>query len=331
MPPEGVFHPRPDAPLEYERRLHGPKMRRSRFTRVNRFDRIVLDSKPARLGIMATGKAYLDLRQAMQMLGITDASAGEWIALYKLGLTWPLEESGALPKAYRTFWWSRRSAAFLRTSCVALSITIDASKRTSVVGKSDETGAPLLPSEGDLAPTMVAAAVVARMRNLGHRRGAGAASGKLEAFDRPADGIGAAKLHARPISAQVVPHNSSTNVPEGSVALAVLAATGWRFLWAERLRSAHMGGRASPGPVWPPFTETKHMFQNLGDGTYSHSGMLAIHGAVTSSVNITYKILFNDAVAMTGGQPVEGGGLLTVRHHPPGVGLEVAAPWSCHG
>ena len=204
----------PDPPLE---RRSGCTARRwqavAAFARANRFDRIVLDSKPARLGIMATGKAYLDLRQALADLGIIGCrgpGAGPAHLQSRADLAAGSKPARAhSPKACRMCWSSRRSAASSRINCMRILYNVDASKRPSVVGKRDESGAVLLPSEGELTPTMVAAAVVARLRRLGHRSPAlEQRLAKLEAFDRPADGIGAAKLQRTPYFCSGCPHNT---------------------------------------------------------------------------------------------------------------------------
>ncbi len=314
MPPGGLSIRWPDPPMEAERRLHGPKMEAvAAFARANRFDRIVLDSKPARLGIMATGKAYLDLRQALADLGITDAEAQALgLRIYKVALTWPLEVQGALAFAegLQDVLVVEEKRGFIEDQLIRILYNMDASKRPSVVGKRDECGAVLLPSEGELTPTMVAAAVVARLRKVGHRSPAlEQRLAKLEAFDRPADGIGAVKLQRTPYFCSGCPHNSSTKIPEGSRAMAGIGCHGMAlYIPARRTTTiSHMGGE---GVAWigqAPFTSEKHVFQNLGDGTYTHSGLLALRAAGAAGVNITYKILYNDAVAMTGGQPAEGG------------------------
>ena len=314
MPPGGLGIRWPDAPLEQERRLHGPKMAAvAAFARVNRFDRIVLDSRPARLGIMATGKAYLDLRQALADLGITDAEAQALgLRIYKVALTWPLEQAGAraFAEGLQDVLVVEEKRGFIEEQLLRILYNVDASKRPSVVGKRDETGAVLLPSEGELTPTMVAAAVVARLRRLGHRSPAlEQRLAKLEAFDRPADGVGAAKLQRTPYFCSGCPHNTSTKIPEGSRAMAGIGCHGMALSIPARRTAtiSHMGGE---GVAWigqAPFTSEQHVFQNLGDGTYTHSGLLALRAAAAAGVNITYKILYNDAVAMTGGQPAEGG------------------------
>jgi indolepyruvate ferredoxin oxidoreductase len=151
--------------------------------------------------------------------------------------------------------------------------------------------------------------VVARLRKLGHRSPAlEQRLAKLEAFDRPADGIGAAKLQRTPYFCSGCPHNSSTKIPEGSRAMAGIGCHGMAlYIPARRTTTiSHMGAE---GVAWigqAPFTNEKHVFQNLGDGTYTHSGLLALRAAAAAGVNITYKILYNDAVAMTGGQPHDG-------------------------
>jgi indolepyruvate ferredoxin oxidoreductase len=313
MPPDGLSIRWPDAPLEQERRLHGPKMQAvAAFARANRFDRIVLDSKPARLGIMATGKAYLDLRQALAELGITDDDAQALgLRIYKVALTWPLEESGAraFAEGLQDVLVVEEKRGFIEDQLIRILYNVDASRRPSVVGKRDESGAVLLPSEGELTPTMVAAAVVARLRKLGHRSPMlEQRLAKLEAFDRPAEGIGAAKLQRTPYFCSGCPHNTSTKIPEGSRAMAGIGCHGMALSIPAR-RTATISHMGAEGVAWigqAPFTDEKHVFQNLGDGTYTHSGLLALRAAAAAGVNITYKILYNDAVAMTGGQPAEG-------------------------
>jgi indolepyruvate ferredoxin oxidoreductase len=314
MPPGGLSIRWPDPPLEQERRLHGPKMQAvAAFARVNRFDHIVLDSKPARLGIIATGKAYLDLRQALADLGVSDTEAQALgLRIYKVALTWPLEERGAraFAEGLQDVLVVEEKRGFIEDQLVRILYNTDASRRPSVVGKRDESGAPLLPSEGELTPTMVAAAIVARLRKLGHRSPMlEQRLAKLEAFDRPAQGVASAKLQRTPFFCSGCPHNSSTKIPEGSRAMAGIGCHGMALSVPSRRTStiSHMGAE---GVTWigqAPFTDEQHVFQNLGDGTYTHSGLLALRAAGAAGVNITYKILYNDAVAMTGGQPAEGG------------------------
>src|SRR6266516_3546011 len=312
MPPGGLSIRWPDAPLEQERRLHGPKMQAvAAFTRVNRFDRIVLDSKPARLGIMATGKAYLDLRQALADLGISDAEAQALgLRIYKVALTWPLEESGAraFAEGLQDVLVVEEKRGFIEDQLLRILYNVDASRRPSVVGKRDEHRATLLPSEGELTPTMVAAALVSRLRRLGQQSPVlEQRLARLEAFEHPATVRAPMALQRTPYFCSGCPHNTSTKVPEGSRAM---AGIGCHFMavWMDRNTSTftHMGAEGAPWIGQAPFTEEKHIFANLGDGTYFHSGLLAIRAAVAAKVNMTYKILYNDAVAMTGGQRHDG-------------------------
>jgi indolepyruvate ferredoxin oxidoreductase len=228
MPPGGLAIRWPDAPLEQERRLHGPKMQAvAAFTRVNRFDRIVLDSMPARLGIMATGKAYLDLRQALADLGISDAEAQALgLRIYKVALTWPLEESGAkaFAEGLQDVLVVEEKRGFIEDQLLRILYNVDASKRPSVVGKRDEAGAPLLPSEGELTPTMVAAA--------GRRKG-----------------LAPQNCSARRISVRAVRTTPRPRSPRAAAPWPASAVTAWRCRCrtAARRRFRIWARKASPG------------------------------------------------------------------------------------
>jgi indolepyruvate ferredoxin oxidoreductase len=313
MPPGGLNIRWPDPPLEAERRLFGPKMAAvAAFARANSLDRIVLDGKPARLGIIATGKAYLDLRQAMADLGISDQDAEALgLRIYKVALTWPLEESGArrFAEGLQDVLVVEEKRGFIEDQLVRILYNMDAARRPSVVGKRDENGAPLLPSEGELNPTMVASALVARLRRLGHQSPVlEQRLARLEAFDHPANARAPIALQRTPFFCSGCPHNTSTKIPDGSRAMAGIGCHGMALSVPSRRTATitHMGGEGANWIGQAPFTSEPHIFQNLGDGTYTHSGLLALRAAGASGVNITYKILYNDAVAMTGGQPAEG-------------------------
>ena len=314
MPPGGLNIRWPDAPLEQERRLHGPKMDAvAAFARANQVDRVVLDSKPARLGIAATGKAYLDLRQALADLGFTERDAQELgLRIYKVAMTWPLEESGAkrFAEGLQDVLVVEEKRGFIEAQLVRILYNMDASKRPSVVGKRDERGAVLLPSEGELTPTMVAAALVSRLRRLGHRSPVlEQRLARLETFEHAATAHAPMALQRTPYFCSGCPHNTSTKVPEGSRAMAGIGCHGMALSVPSR-RTATISHMGAEGVSWigqALFTTEPHIFQNLGDGTYTHSGLLALRAAAAAGVNITYKILYNDAVAMTGGQPAEGG------------------------
>jgi indolepyruvate ferredoxin oxidoreductase len=303
-----------DWAVEQERRLHGPKVAAVHaFARANCIDRTVMDSPQPRLGIVSTGKAYLDLRQALAELGISEQAAAELgLRIYKVGLAWPLEPDGALrfAQGLRDILVVEEKRGFIEHQLVRLLYNMDAARRPSVVGKTDEAGAPLLPSTGELTPTMVARAVVQRLQRLGAGAPFDQRLARLEFFERP---MPAQRFSRTPFLCSGCPHNTSTRVPEGSRAMAGIGCHSMALFMPNRHTATltHMGGEGANWIGQAPFTTEQHVFQNLGDGTYAHSGLMAIRAAAAAGVNITYKILYNDAVAMTGGQPVEGA--LSVR------------------
>ncbi len=313
MPADGLHIRWPDPPLAAEARLHGPKMQAvAAFARANPLDRVVMNSTQARLGIMTTGKAYLDVRQALADLGISEAAAGDLgLRIYKVGLTWPLEREGALRFAagLKDVLVVEEKRGFIEDQLVKLLYNLEATQRPSVVGKTDETGKPLLPSQGELSPTIVAHAIVARLKRLGVvSQGFEQRLSRLDSFEQIAL-TPTSNTQRTPFFCSGCPHNTSTQVPEGSRAMAGIGCHGMVLgIPARRTDTiTHMGAEGTNWIGQAPFTKEKHVFQNLGDGTYTHSGLLAIRAARAAGVNITYKILYNDAVAMTGGQSAEGG------------------------
>jgi len=313
MPPGGLHIRWPHAGLDWavdqERRLHGPKLDAARaFARANGIDRIVIDTPRPRLGIITTGKAYLDLRQALVELGISEQRASELgIRLYKVALTWPLEPQRGLAFAQelKDILVVEEKRGFIENQLARLLYNVEASRRPSIVGKTDEAGATLLPSIGELTPTIVARAVVARLKRLGETQ-FDERLARLESFERPASPV--SSITRTPFFCSGCPHNISTQVPEGSRAMAGIGCHSMALFMPDRHTATltHMGGEGVNWIGQAPFTGERHVFQNLGDGTYAHSGLMAIRAAAVAGVSITYKILYNDAVAMTGGQPVEG-------------------------
>jgi indolepyruvate ferredoxin oxidoreductase len=310
-PPGGLNIRWPDPPLDQERRLHGPKMEAVlAFARANSFDRLVFDPPKARLGIIATGKAYLDVRQALEDLGVDEAKAlALGIRLYKVGLAWPLEPEGARRFAteLEDVLVVEEKRPLIEDQLVKLLYHLEPGKRPRIVGKRDENGLVLMPTEGELSPTGVAAAITQRLARLhGDMPELRQRMARLESFDR----LAAPPSYASrtPYFCSGCPHNTSTKVPEGSRAMAGIGCHSMA-IWVPSRRTetwSHMGGEGAAWIGQAPFSRDKHVFQNLGDGTYYHSGLLAIRAAAAAGVNITYKILYNDAVAMTGGQPVDG-------------------------
>lgn len=299
----------PDTPLDQERRLHGPKMLAvAAFARANPIDRTIWRTGDARLGIVTTGKSYTDVRQALDDLGIDEGmAAGLGIALYKVGMTWPLEQSGARGFALglETLLVIEEKRSFIEEQLSAL--LINEPTRPLLIGKNDEAGNPMLNSAGELDPATLASVIVGRLARIG------AVTPEIEAklaaiIAREGKPAGPATLVRTAFFCSGCPHNSSTVVPEGSRAMAGIGCHGMAYSIQERHTSfiTQMGGEGTTWIGQAPFTTEDHVFQNLGDGTYFHSGLLAIRAAAAANVNITYKILFNDAVAMTGGQMHDG-------------------------
>jgi indolepyruvate ferredoxin oxidoreductase len=309
MPPGGLGIRWPDPPLELERRLHGPKMQAiAAFARANRIDWPVWPSRGARVGIVTTGKAYLDVRQALEQLGVDQRRAGELgIALYKVGLTWPLETQGAIAFArdLDEVIVVEEKRGLIEDQLIKALYNLP--RRPMVVGKTDETGQVMFPSEGELDPLRVALALGQRLADRCDDPGLRQSLARLvERASLPA--IAPTSLNRTPFFCAGCPHNTSTRVPEGSRALAGIGCHGMAGAIPERRTATitHMGGEGATWIGQSPFNGGAHIFQNLGDGTYYHSGLLAIRAAAAAKINLTYKILFNDAVAMTGGQQLDG-------------------------
>jgi len=333
MPPGGLSIRWPDPPLDQEWRLQRYKVYAAMaYARANGLNRVVIDSPRARLGIVTTGKSYLDVRQALDALGIDAALAAEiGLRVYKIGMTWPLDAEGV-----RHFAAGLEEILVVEEKRQVIEYQLKEQLynwredvRPRVTGKYDETGEwelPggewQLPAAGELTPALIARVIARRIERF-HTSGLikerlDFLAAKEAALARPRAGGAVQRV---PHYCSGCPHNSSTKVPEGSRALAGIGCH-YMALWLNPEATqtfSQMGGEGVPWVGQAPFTETKHVFANLGDGTYSHSGLLAIRQAVAAKVPITYKILFNDAVAMTGGQPVEG--TLTV----PQVVRQVAA------
>jgi indolepyruvate ferredoxin oxidoreductase len=310
MPPGGLNIRWPDPPLDQELRLHQYALQAAQaFARANRIDRVVIDSPRARLGIVTTGKSYLDVMQALEYLGIDARAASDiGIRVYKVGMTWPLEPEGirAFARGLEDILVVEEKRAFLESQLKEAMYNWDHAVRPSIVGKYDESGEWILPSTSELTPARIARVIARRLARFftsdAIRERLQWIAAKEAELARPRANFPRAAHYCAGC-----PHNTSTAVPEGSRALAGIGCH-YMVTWMDRRTGTftHMGGE---GVTWcgqAPFTETQHVFQNLGDGTYFHSGSLAIRQAIAAKVNITYKILYNDAVAMTGGQPVDG-------------------------
>jgi indolepyruvate ferredoxin oxidoreductase len=310
--PEGGLNIRwPDQPLEQEYRLHKYKLYAAlAFAGANKLDRIVIDSPRPRFGIVTTGKSYLDVRQALDDLGIDDAHAAEiGFRLYKVGMSWPLEREGIrhFAEGLEEILVVEEKRAVIENQFKEQLYNWREDVRPRVIGKFDENRNWILPSTGELTPAQIARVIAARIGRFYTSPRIEERLAFLEAKERQLGG-NVVPFARTPYFCSGCPHNTSTRVPEGSRAL---AGIGCHYLAQFMDRSTatftQMGGEGVPWIGQAPFTETPHVFANLGDGTYTHSGVLAVRAAVAAGVNITYKLLFNDAVAMTGGQPIDGG------------------------
>jgi indolepyruvate ferredoxin oxidoreductase len=312
MPPGGLNIRWPDQPLDQEYRLHKYKLYAAlAFGGANRLDRIVIDSPRPRFGIVTTGKSYLDVRQALDDLGIDDAHAAEiGFRLYKVGMSWPLEREGIrhFAEGLEEILVVEEKRAVIENQFKEQLYNWRADVRPRVIGKFDENRNWILPSTGELTPAMIARVIAQRIARFYTSPRIQERLAFLEAKERQLGADNVVPFARTPYFCSGCPHNSSTKVPEGSRAV---AGIGCHYLAQFMDRSTatftQMGGEGVPWIGQAPFTETPHIFANLGDGTYTHSGILAIRAAVAANVNITYKLLFNDAVAMTGGQPIDGG------------------------
>ena len=310
MPPGGLNIRLADTPLEKEARLHESKRYAIQaFSRANHLDKLIYSGgkRPA-IGIVTTGKSYLDTAQALADLGIDENRASELgIRLYKVGLVWPLE-----PDGLREF--ARDLDLIIvveeKRSLIETQIReqLYASPHTPlIVGKHDEQGRSLFPARGALEPNQIALAISQRVLERSPDRTIEARAGKIAQITGRI--CNTPEIATRtPWFCSGCPHNTSTRVPEGARASAGIGCH-YMALWMDRQTRGftQMGGEGANWVGEAPFSTRNHIFQNIGDGTYQHSGLLAIRAAAAAGVNITYKILYNDAVAMTGGQPVDGG------------------------
>ena len=327
MPPGGVHIRWPDAALEQEARLFDYKWYAAlAYIRANRLNYNVIEGKNDRFGLIASGKAYNDTRQALIDLGLDDASCRQLgIRLHKVGVVWPLEA-----QLTREFATGLQEILVVEEKRQVIEYQLKeelynwrADVRPNIYGKFNEgegdfsggewsmpnpASNTLLRANADLSPALIARAIAQRVRKLG-----------LDSDMTARIDAQLAILEAKESSLQVLevkadrqawfcsgcPHNTSTRVPEGSRAMAGIGCH-FMALWMDRSTAGftQMGGEGVPWVGQQPFTTDQHIFANLGDGTYFHSGSMAVRQSIASGVNITYKILYNDAVAMTGGQPI---------------------------
>jgi len=308
QPPAGGLHYRwPDLPsLTIEQRLHAKLEAVRAFARVNSIDRHVVASPHATVGIVTAGKAHYDLMEVLRRLDISpETLAAHGVRIYKLGLTFPIE-----PTRMREFARGLTEILVVEEKGPVVewqmrSMFYNEARRPVIIGKQDRAGRPLVSATGELRPSrliqILANWLAGHFPDLDRRH-------LVRDFTLPEllcnDSDSVKRL---PYFCAGCPHNTSTRAPEGSHAQ---AGIGCHFMasWMDRDTEGliQMGGEGVDWVSHAMFTKVPHVFQNLGDGTYYHSGYLAVRQAVAAKATLTYKILFNDAVAMTGGQPVDG-------------------------
>ncbi len=334
MPAGGVHIRWPDDRLEQEARLFDYKWYAAlAYVRANKLNHNVIEGPNDRFGIIASGKAFNDTRQALADLGLgEDVCHQLGIRLHKVNVVWPLEAT-----ITREFAQGLQEILVVEEKRQVIEYQLKEELynwrpdvRPHVLGKFDEpegdtTGGEwsrpnpsdswLLRAHADLSPAIIAKAIAKRLKKLGVPSDIVARMDErlhvIEAKERALAAASTGGAERAPWFCSGCPHNTSTKVPEGSRAM---AGIGCHFMatWMgrETIGFTQMGGEGVPWVGQAPFSNRPHMFANLGDGTYYHSGALAVRQSIASGVNITYKILYNDAVAMTGGQPVDG--ILTV-------------------
>ncbi len=306
FPADGVHIRLRDHAIPQEERLRHFKLPAAlAFARANGFNQVVLDSPNARYGIAARGKGYATLRQALNDAGITDELARmAGLRIWKVGLAWPLDAEAA-----RAFAQGLEEVLVVEDRRPVIEPQLrDAlyhmRERPRIVGKQDEQGRPLLSDLTELETGNVLRALYARLPEALRTEQLRA---RIEELDRLAQ-IQQAPVHERaPYFCPGCPHNTSTRVPEGSHAMAGIGCH-TLAIYMDRNTDLYtqMGAEGMPWLGMAPFVSEKHMFVNIGDGTYAHSGLLSIRQALAAGTSMTYKILVNSAVAMTGGQVPEG-------------------------
>jgi indolepyruvate ferredoxin oxidoreductase len=308
--PSGGLHIRlGDLPSpEIETRLHDKLEAVQAFVEANPIDRHIYDVPDAPFGIVTTGKGHLDLMEALRLLGLDEAKCRSLgIDIYKVGMVWPLARRDALDfvRGKREVLVIEEKRGIIESQFKEAFYDWPGSKPARMVGKHDENLEELVPWTGELSPLKLVPIVAARLHAF--FPGEGLLEKARALTDHPPQLLNVPGATRTPYFCSGCPHNTSTKLPEGSransgIGCHVMAS------WMDRETAgfAQMGGEGVPWIATSMFNGNKHIFQNLGEGTWYHSGSLAIRQAVAAGTNITYKILFNDAVAMTGGQPVDG-------------------------
>lgn len=308
VPPEGLHAAvRPFNPLRGEQLVVDHRLPLVvPFVRANGIDRTIFRSDRPRLAIVSAGKSHGDVLQALALLGLDEVAArAQGISLYKVGCIWPLDSESVADFArdHETLLVVEEKKSFLETQIATAIVNQAGAPR--LIGKTDESGAKLMSSVLPLEPADIAQVIAGRLSVLDElNEEIQQASNALVPSPVPSS----LPMRRSPFFCSGCPHSRSTRIPDGSLSMTGIGChTMVNFVAPDKaMLPAQMGAEGATWMGIAPFTNTKHIFQNMGDGTYYHSGLLAIRAAISSGVNITYKILYNDAVAMTGGQPVDG-------------------------
>ena len=325
-PPGGLHYRWPDLPgPQIEERMKAKEDAVAAFADANPIDRRLYGDAKATYGIVTTGKAHLDLMEALRLLGLDEAACRRiGLDIYKVGMVWPLARRDALAfvRGKREILVVEEKRGIIESQFKEYFYDDPGDKPHCMVGKRDEDGEPLIPWIGELSPRLLAPIVARRLDAVFPGLGLSARAAALAPkASRLIEVSGATRT---PYFCSGCPHNTSTKVPEGSSALAGIGCH-VMATWMDRSTSSltQMGGEGVNWAASSLFTGKGHVFQNLGEGTYYHSGSMAIRQAIAAKTNITYKILYNDAVAMTGGQPVDGPlSVATIAHNLRAEGVE---------
>ena len=317
LPTDGVHARWPDSPMEQEKRLNKYKIYAAReFAYANELNKVMLDSAHPRLGIITSGKAYLDVIQALDDMGIDAKLAAHiGIRVFKVGMPWPLEPQSThqFAEGLEEILVVEEKRSVIEDQLTSQLYNYPVAARPVVVGEFDERGVDLLPNTGELSPAIVALAIASRLQRFFSSEALTSRIAWIRQKERSLHNVQTQTQRA-PHFCSGCPHNTSTKVPEGSHAMGGIGCH-YMATWMDDRPTQTFTQMGGEGATWlgqAPFTDRQHVFQNLGDGTYFHSGVLAIRAAVAAEANITYKILFNEAVAMTGGQPIDGA--LSISH-----------------
>jgi indolepyruvate ferredoxin oxidoreductase len=311
LPPEGL-NLRPNLPplVEEDWLVNKRLPAATAFARANGIDRTVIDGERRALSIVSAGKAFLDVRQALCDLGLDEDTCRRLgVRLYKPGLIWPMDKDRLtdFAKDSQAVLVVEEKRPVMEDQIARHLYALGADLRPALTGKLDLNGAPLLPSTGELSVPRVRRAIKTLLDQLGI--GDERIEARFEAFTKleiRAQNIGSPTLRPAYFCSGC-PHNTSTKIPDGSLALGGIGCHGLAAVVMNRstMQFMPMGHEGANWASVSAFVKTPHVFANMGDGTYAHSGILAIRQSVAQKANITYKLLYNDAVAMTGGQPVE--------------------------